>query len=146
MKWPIFRRKRPPAAATTPAAPPDLALIARVQQARMAHDAEAVPSQVGSVYWVEAKPSVPTQTPTQTPTPRAGHVLIETTADRVDALWAIVRAATQAGELGYKAKVATVSRTADPDARTIQILLYDLDDQADVDRVTARLRELGVAE
>ncbi len=35
---------------------PNLDLIRMVQQARMAHDAQAKPSQVAAVYWIEAKP------------------------------------------------------------------------------------------
>jgi len=34
--------------------PPNLDLISMVQQARMQHDADVLPSQVGAVYWIES--------------------------------------------------------------------------------------------
>jgi hypothetical protein len=135
----LFARSRPAA----PAAPPlDLALIQQVQRARMAHDADAVPSQVSAVYWIEAKPSVPTRPPTT----RAGFWLIETDAAHVDAVWAKVRDATQAGLLGYKAKVSTASHTAHPAARVVQVLTRDAADADDVARVGQALRALGIAD
>jgi len=118
---------------------PNLDLIEMVQRARMAHDAEAQPSQVAAVYWIEAK----RQIEGAAPTPRAGYWLINTTIQAVDALWAQVKAATAAGKLGYKSKVATASR-ADPNARVIHIMTYDADDTADVERVRAALHDLGL--
>src|SRR5688500_13020118 len=82
---------------------PDLDLIRMVQNARMQHDAEAMPSQSGGVYWIEAKRAAAGPQPTA----RAGYWVIETTAGEADALWATIRAATEAGQLGYKSKVAT---------------------------------------
>ncbi|MBK8023613.1 MAG: hypothetical protein IPK19_19805 [Chloroflexi bacterium] len=82
---------------------PDLDLIARVQQARMQHDAEVMPSQVSAVYWIETA----RRTAGPPPTPRAGHFSITTTIDQVDALWQRVREATEAGSLGYKARSAS---------------------------------------
>lgn len=117
--------------------PPDLDLIGMVQRARMANDAEAQPSQVAAVYWIEAK----RQTPGAAPTARAGYWLIRTTVREVDALWARVKAATEAGQLGYKSKVATASR-ANADERVIHILTYDAADAADVERVRAALAAL----
>lgn len=115
---------------------PNLDLIAMVQRARLAHDADATPSQVAAVYWIEVKREG------QTPTPRAGQYVIETTVSAVDALWATIRAATERGDLGYKSKVSTAPRGGHPDSRVICVLTYDADDTADVARVGAALRAL----
>ncbi|MDX1993972.1 MAG: DUF1917 domain-containing protein [bacterium] len=119
---------------------PNLDLIQMVQRARMQHDADALPSQVSAVYWIEYKPAAPAQQPTA----RAGKWVIETTADEVDALWIKVRAATHDGQLGYKSKVATASHSGETNARVIHVLTVDRDDEADVERVRAALAELGI--
>ncbi|MBZ0303630.1 MAG: DUF1917 domain-containing protein [Anaerolineae bacterium] len=121
---------------------PNLDLINQVQQARMQHDADAVPSQVSGVYWIEAKRSAAFQA--SGPTPRAGYWRIDTTLDQVDELWATIKAATAAGQLGYKSKVATASRDAYANSRVIHVLTYDHMDQADVDRVRAALEQLDI--
>ncbi len=121
---------------------PNLDLIGMVQRARMTNDAEAQPSQVSAVYWIEVKPQQPERQPEHQPTPRAGHWLIVTTLGEVDAVWTRIKAATQAGQLGYKSKVATASRGA-ANERVIYVMTYDADDQADVERVRAALTALG---
>jgi hypothetical protein len=121
---------------------PNLSLINLVQQARMQHDADAIPSQVSGVYWIEAKR--PADAPAPGPTPRAGYWRIPTTLDAVDALWAQIKAATEAGQLGYKSKVATASRDAQPGSRVIHVLTYDASDAADVERVRVALESIGV--
>jgi hypothetical protein len=123
-------------------AQPNLDLIQMVQRARMQHDRDARPSQVSGVYWIESKPlqeGLP-------PTAHAGEWVIETTSSVVDALWERIKAATEAGELGYKSKVSTAPAThqVEPDARMIVVRTRDADDAADVARVEARLRALGV--
>ena len=122
--------------------PPNLDLIQMVQQARMMHDREAVPSSMNAVYWIESKPltAVPTLTS------RAGEWLIETTAAEVDALWTKIRQATEEGRLGYKSKVSTspAKGQAHSDARLIVVRTYDADDLADVSRVETALREMGI--
>jgi hypothetical protein len=118
---------------------PDLDLIGMVQRARMAHDADAKPSQVSAVYWIEAK----RQTNGAAPTPRAGSFAIPTTLAQVDDQWARIKAATEAGTLGYKSKVATASNTGSADERMIRVLTYDADDHADVSRVREALAALG---
>ena len=120
---------------------PNLDLIRMVQQARMAHDAQAQPSHVSAVYWIEAKP----QAESLAPTPRAGYWLIRTTAANVDAVWAAIKAATEAGRLGYKSKVATVGLST-VDERLIHVMTYNADDEADVARVGTALRELGFSD
>ena len=117
---------------------PNFDLIRMVQQARLAHDAEAQPSNVSAVYWIEVKP----KNSSREPTARAGHWLIRTTAQAVDGVWAKIKAATEAGTLGYKSKVATVGLTT-PDERVIHVMTYDADDSADVERVRAALSTLG---
>lgn len=119
---------------------PNLDLIGMVQRARMTNDSEAKPSQVSAVYWIEAKPATNSDTPA--PTPRAGHWLIRTTLSEADALWAQIKAATESGQLGYKSKVATASRT-NADERVIHVMTYDADDAADVERVRAALARMG---
>ncbi len=122
--------------------PPNLDLIQMVQQARMLHDREALPSTMNAVYWIESKPL----TTTKTLTSRAGEWLIETTTREVDDLWVKIRQATEEGRLGYKSKVSTSpgkgQRTES--ARLIAVRTYDADDLADVARVEGVLHELGV--
>ena len=120
---------------------PNLDLINLVQRARMAHDADAKPSQVAAVYWIEAKPRESAPAPTS----RAGHWLIRASITDVDAVWAAVKAATERGELGYKSKVATASRHR-ANERLIYAMTYDADDAADVQRVGDALRALGLGD
>jgi hypothetical protein len=124
---------------------PDLDLIGMVQRARMAHDADAQPSKVTAVYWIEAKRKTVGAVPTDgaAPTPRAGSFAIHTTLKTVDAQWAAIKAATEAGTLGYKSKVATASHAGSADERLIRVLTYDADDTADVARVREALAALG---
>lgn len=122
--------------------PPDLDLIQRVQRARRLHDAQARPSQTAGVYWIEARP----ETPARPPTARAGRFVLVAQAAAVDAIWARIKAATEAGALGYKSKVSTAPGPgqADPDARLIHICTADSQDAADLARVRAALRALGL--
>jgi hypothetical protein len=123
---------------------PDLDLIQMVQRARMQHDADARPSQTAGVYWIEAKCEQPDCAP---PTPRAGQWVYDTTAAEVDALWDTVKAATRAGQLGYKSKVSTASRQqGQPGSRTICARTADSDDAADVERIRAGLVDLGLGD
>ncbi len=121
---------------------PNLDLIQMVQQARMMHDRAATPSAFSAVYWIESKPL----TAYPAPTAQAGEWVIETTVAEVDVLWAAVRAATEAGQLGYKSKVSTVpaKHQANVNARLIVVRTVDADDAVDVARVGEALRTLGV--
>ena len=123
---------------------PDLDLIGMVQRARMLHDAEAVPSQVAAVYWIEAK----REGAGMEPTSRAGRWVISTNVSEVDRLWALVKEATRSGRLGYKSKVSTAARDMgkDRDDRVIYVVTYDADDTADVERVRLALLDLGISE
>lgn len=120
----------------------DLDLIQMVQRARMMNDDQATPSEVAAVYWIEAK------APQQTPTPRAGAWIIHTTVDVVDALWAKIKTATEAGELGYKSKVSTSpgKEQGSANARLIHVRVADSADETDVARVRAALLALGMSE
>lgn len=120
--------------------PPDLDLIQRVQRARMAHDREATPSGVGGVYWIEAR----RQNDGPTATARAGMFVIPTDAQAADALWATVKHATESGELGYKSKVSTASRSGAGNDRVIHVMTYDADDMADVSRIARALEALDI--
>ncbi len=122
--------------------PPNLDLIQMVQQARMIHDREALPSNMNAIYWIESKPL----TSMQTVTSRAGEWLIETTVTEVDALWVKIRQATEEGRLGYKSKVSTSPAKGQrtESARLIAVRTYDADDVADVARVETALRDIGI--
>jgi hypothetical protein len=119
---------------------PNLDLINRVQQARMQHDSAARPSQVSGVYWIEVKCAPGLQ---PDPTPRAGYWRLITAVDQVDEIWATIKTATEAGQLGYKSKVATASHDSNPHSRLVHILTYDSADEADVNRVRAALTVPG---
>lgn len=122
--------------------PPNLDLIANVQRARMQHDAEATPSHIDGVYWIEAK-ALATDTPA--PTTRSGQFVIETTTAEVDKLWEKVKTATETGKLGYKSKVATASRAqGQPESRLICVRTYDADDHNDRVRIREALSQLGI--
>ncbi len=122
---------------------PNLDLIQMVQKARMMHDDEAQPSQVPGVYWIEAKRQ-PGDYPE--PTSHTGEWRIQTTVEVVDETWAIVKQATQAGELGYKSKVSTSPAQGQGyrEQRLICVRTVDADDSADVERVRQALVRLGI--
>ncbi|MCS7071628.1 MAG: DUF1917 domain-containing protein [Anaerolinea sp.] len=116
--------------------PHSLSLIARVQRARLEHDAGILPSQVSGNYWIECKR--PTAEPA--PTVRAGAFIIPAQREHLDALWQVIRAATLRGELGYKSKVATAPHPANGgDVYPIHVATYDAADEADCARVRAAL-------
>jgi hypothetical protein len=122
---------------------PNLDLIQRVQAARMQHDKNAQPSQISGVYWIEAK-----AIEFPVPTPRSGQWIIMTTLAEVDHLWAKVKEANEAGQLGYKSKVSTAVAPGqtDPNARLIYVCTCDSADEADVLRVGEALRTLGITD
>ena len=109
----------------------------------MLHDADAIPSQVSAVYWIEAKRQ-PDDYPA--PTSNAGYWLISTTLHDVDALWAKIKQATESGILGYKSKVSTSAGRlqSGTDSRVIHVCTYDSTDSADVERVEKSLRHIGI--
>lgn len=122
----------------------DMNLINMVQNARMMHDDDAIPSKVPGVYWIEAK------NPSQdaTPTSRAGEFQISTTVDEVDEQWLAIKSATEAGQLGYKSKVSTAQTDGTPHGKQRQIVVrtVDADDSEDVARVEKQLQTMGFSE
>lgn len=119
---------------------PDMDLISMVQRARQAYDAEANPSDVPAVYWIEAPY---TGGDANAPTPRSGQWVLTVDVTDVDSLWAQVKAATEAGKLGYKSKVSTASNVeGQSNLRVIAVRTYDADDEADVKRVRDALAEI----
>ncbi|MEO1166098.1 MAG: putative phosphothreonine lyase domain-containing protein [Chloroflexota bacterium] len=119
----------------------DMDIINMVQNARMQHDNDAVPSKVPGVYWIEAKAPADHQQATA----RAGEFKIKTDVDSVDAQWAVIKQATENSELGYKSKVSTSPTDGTPHGkqRLIIVKTYDADDREDVERVRAKLEALG---
>lgn len=118
----------------------DMDLINMVQNARMMHDADAIPSKVPAVYWIECKNPSPAQKPI-----RPGEFRISTTVDEVDEQWNIIKEATESGELGYKSKVSTAPTDGTPhgEQRMICVRTYDATDSADLERIEAKLTQLG---
>ena len=109
----------------------------------MLHDATARPSDLGAVYWIEAKRGVGDY---PAPTAKAGEWRIPLTVDNVDAVWERVKALTVAGKLGYKSKISTrpAAGQADPDERTLCVRTYDAGDSEDVERVKSALLGMGL--
>lgn len=131
------QKKQPP-----PGDPLDLDLILMVQRGRMHHDAGARPSQANTGYWIEAKPAKSSTEPTS----NAGQWILHTTIENVDALWAKISAATEAGTLGYKSRVSTASPVrGKPSQRVILVCTYDASDSADIERVHLALNALGIS-
>ena len=122
---------------------PNLALIEMVQNARMLHDESARPSDYSAVYWIEAKRKPGDFPP---PSANAGEWRVFLHADEVDAVWERVKAATVAGQLGYKSKVSTrpAAGQTQPDERLLCARTYDAGDEMDVARVAEALREMGL--
>ncbi|GAB5492992.1 MAG: hypothetical protein Phog2KO_32070 [Phototrophicaceae bacterium] len=122
----------------------DMDLINMVQNARMMHDKDAVPSKVPGVYWIESK----NPTPKNKPTPRTGEFHIQTTVDAVDEHWTVIKEATEKGLLGYKSKVSTSPTDGTPHGkqRLICVRTYDADDSEDRQRIQTQLLELGFTE
>ncbi len=121
---------------------PNLDLIQMVQRARMIHDASAKPSVISGVYWIEAKPL----NDDVQPTAHAGDWQIPTTVNEVDSLWETIKQATEAGQLGYKARVSTVAAPGQPhrEARMILVCTRDAEDETDKNRVRENLLKLGI--
>lgn len=66
---------------------------------------------------------------------------------RIDAVWAKIKLATEEGRLGDSAKVATARpnpNAANPDTKVICVYTYDWTDEEDVRRIRQELRNLGI--
>ena len=105
---------------------------------------DARPSQVTDVYWINAyrrKGKYPEATC------RSGKWLVFVDVEGVDEVWAKVKKATEGGELGHRAKVATAKRNplaTRPEKKVICVYTYDWTDDKDVRRIREELRELGI--
>lgn len=121
----------------------NLDLIEMVQSARMLHDANARPSDLAAVYWIEAKRK---EGDYASPTANAGEWRAPLTADTADAVWERVKVKTVAGELGYKSKISTRPAVgqADPEQRLLCVRTYDARDSEDVERVKTALLAIGL--
>jgi hypothetical protein len=100
------------------------------------------PSQIEDEYWVTAAARKNRVRRTE----RAGKWLIFVPLGELDAAWAKVRKATEAGLLGDSSKAATAllnPNAADPTKRVICVYTYDSNDREDVFRVRQALRDLG---
>ncbi|MBI5243018.1 MAG: DUF1917 domain-containing protein [Elusimicrobia bacterium] len=103
------------------------------------------PSQVTDAYWVCAERKTGSY---PEPTERNGKWLIFVPLARVDAVWELIRLATEEGRLGDSAKVATARanhNAVDQDKKVICVYTYDWQDKEDVMRIRAELRTLGIA-
>ena len=104
------------------------------------------PSEVTEVYWLYAIRQKGTYTK---PTPRSGKWLVFVDRNEVDAIWAAIKQATEAGQLGGSAKVATAKPNpyaTDPNTKVICVYTYDWTDEADVRRILNELRALGITQ
>ncbi len=109
----------------------------------MAHKAAASkPSEVTDAFWIRASgPDDPTKD-----VEKAGKWMLFTPKDDHDEVWAKIRTATEAGELGCAAKAATAKSNALSVSNRVLltcVYTYDYEDRDDVTRVLTRLRELG---
>lgn len=118
---------------------PDLDLISMVQKARLMHDAEATPSEVSAVYWIEVKCETCTA-----PTAQTGQWTLNVHKQDVDTVWEKVKTATIQGKLGYKSKVSTASRSGEHvDSRTIVVMTPDHSDE-EIQRIHHNLIALQI--
>ena len=103
-----------------------------------------LPSRANKEYWIYAyrkAGSYPEHTD------RGGKWLIFAPTESVDEIWERISLAVERGELGESAKVSTAKPNpdaADPSKHVICVYTYDSDDAADVRRIRAVLRGLGM--
>ncbi len=75
---------------------------------------------------------------------RGGKWLIFVSENNAEVVWKKISDATIRGLLGSTAKMSTSAASAGKSGRVICVYTYDYEDSADVNRVRAALRELGV--
>jgi hypothetical protein len=105
---------------------------------------ESRPSQVRDDPYLHAFPDSPQ--PAADPS-MVGKWMVFAPRSLVDVEWRVVRRATREGRLGSEAKVATRFENPlarNPDEQPIMIYTRDWRDQADVERVIAALRAIGI--
>jgi len=109
-------------------------------------NAEANSSEVTEVYWLYAirqKGTYPK------PIPHSGKWLVFVDRNKVDVVWAAIKEATEAGRLGGSAKVATAKPNpywTDPNTKVVCVYTYDWMDEANIHRIRAELRTLGITQ
>jgi hypothetical protein len=102
------------------------------------------PSEVTDDFWIRA--SAPENA--NKDVTKSGKWMLFTPGDARDEVWAKIRTATEAGDLGYAAKAATARSNAlsvSPRVLLTCVYTYDCEDQSDVTPVLVGLRELGFA-
>jgi len=105
---------------------------------------EPKPSEETDAFWIYAQ-GPPGKWPEDTG--RDGKWLVFEPTTHVDAVWALIKQATEAGRLGTAAKVATARphpNATDQRSKVICVYTYDWKDEADVKRVREELRRLGI--
>ncbi len=106
------------------------------------------PSEVTNYPWIHAQRKSRTGTyPARTDS--SGKWLVFVNFQKVNALWAKIKQATEEGRLGSAAKVATACpnpNAKDPTEKVICVYTYDWTDEEDVRRVREELRGLGITQ
>ena len=108
-------------------------------------DSDDRPSSVFDRYWIYAERSHPDTYPRHSKS--GGKWMLFVNKGEVDDWWAKIKAATERGDLGSSAKVATMKENpnaASKDTKVICVYTYDVNDASDCSRVRQRLRDLGV--
>ena len=104
------------------------------------------PSEVTEVYWLYAIRQGGTY---PRPTVRSGKWQIFVGIQDIDIVWTKIKQTTEAGTLGGSSKVATAKpnpNATDPQTKVICVYTYDWTDEADVRRIRAELRTLGITQ
>ena len=118
--------------------------IKAARRAILSKFADAKPSEVTEIPWINAENKVESHPKT---TDKSGKWLIFVPVENIDLFWAEIKKATEEGKLGQASKVATAKsnpNTIDPKKRVICVYTYDWSDESDVLRVREELRNLGV--
>jgi hypothetical protein len=106
------------------------------------HVTNRKPTEETEAYWIRVWSTGPQPKATE----RSGKWLLFVAVEKVDEVWAAIKQATEAGQLGPCSKVATMRpnpNAQDPWKKVICVYTYDSDDRADVLRIREALRELG---
>jgi hypothetical protein len=106
--------------------------------------ADTNPSEVVRVPWIFAERKAG-EYPSDTD--RTGKWLVFVDVEQLDDTWRRIKAATEQGILGSRAKSATSLRNPNAmnhNAKVICVYTYDWKDERDVKRVRAELRRLGI--
>jgi|ERR1700729_140746 len=103
------------------------------------------PTEVLDAYWIFAERRDLKSYPASTE--RCGKWLLFIKKAEIDRWWSRIKAPTEDGLLGDRAKVATMRENPNAvslDTKVICVYTYDVEDDADRTRIREVLRELGV--